>query len=105
MSDAICVFEGGGQRAEAEAELPTVKFIGWPGNEVFGVVTIPGTGRLFATTQGLLLLPNEPANQLPSFASTTDKVEPKQLLVPLPLLPGAGPPRCCKLIRSSTCGW
>lgn len=92
MSDAICVFEGGGQRAAAEAELPTVKFIGRPGNEVFGVASLPGTGRLFATAQGLLLLPNEPADHLASFAPATDKVEPKQLLVPLLLPTGAGNP-------------
>ena len=92
MSDAVCVFEGGGQRAAAEAELPSVKFIGRPGNEVFGVAAVPGAGRLFATAQGLLLLPNEPAG-LPSFApASTDKVEPKKLLVPLPNLPGVGNP-------------
>ncbi len=87
MSDAICVFEGS-QHATAEAELPTVKFIGLPGNEVFGVVSVAGDGRLFATAQGLLLLPNESATPLPGFAPATDKVAPKQLLVPLPALPG-----------------
>ena len=92
MSNAICVFEGGGQRAEAEAELPTVKFLGRPGNEVFSVAYLPGAGRLFATALGLLLLPNEPANHLTSFAPATDKIEPKRLLRPLPLLPGAGNP-------------
>ena len=91
MSDAICVFEGGGQRGAAEEELPTVKFIGRPGNEVFSVASLPGEGRLFATAQGLLLLPNEPA-RLASFAPSTDKVEPKRLLVPLPQLPNAGNP-------------
>ncbi|GAB3574850.1 hypothetical protein [Hymenobacter daeguensis] len=93
MSDAICVFENGGQRGAAEEELPTVKFIGRPGNEVTGVAALPGAGRLFATTQGLLLLPNEPAGHLNSFApATDDKVEPKRLLVSLPPLPGAGNP-------------
>ena len=87
MSDAICVFEGGGQRAAAEEELPTVKFIGRPGNEVTGVAALPGTGRVFATTQGLLLLPNEPAG-FASFAPATDKVEPKRLL--MPVAPPAG---------------
>jgi ligand-binding sensor domain-containing protein len=92
MSDAICVFEHGGQRGAAEEELPTVKFIGRPGNEVTGVAALPGTGRLFATTQGLLLLPNESAG-FASFAPTTDdKVVPKQLLMPLTLPPGTGNP-------------
>ena len=91
MSDAICVFEGG-QRGGAEAELPTVKFLGRPGNEVFSVAYVAGAGRLFATAMGLLLLPNEPATRLASFAPATDKVEPKRLLVPLPQLPGTGNP-------------
>ena len=91
MSDAICVFEATGRHAEAEAELPTVKFLGRPGNELFGVASLPGTGRLFATADGLLLLPNEPVN-LASFAPATDKVEPKRLLIPLPQLPGTGNP-------------
>jgi ligand-binding sensor domain-containing protein len=91
MSDAICVFEGG-QRGGAEAELPTVKFLGRPGNEVFSVAYVAGAGCLFATAMGLLLLPNEPATHLASFAPATDKVEPKRLLVPLPQLPGTGNP-------------
>ncbi|MBF9142938.1 ligand-binding sensor domain-containing protein [Hymenobacter properus] len=91
MSDAICVFENNGQRGAAEEELPSVKFIGRPGNEVMGVASVPGAGRLFATAQGLLLLPNEPAG-FASFAPSTDKVEPKRLLVPLPLLPETGNP-------------
>lgn len=92
MSDAICVFEGAGRRAVAEAELPTVKFLGRPGNEVFGVAYVAGVGRLFATAQGLLLLPNEPAGALASLApASTDRVEPKRALVPL-AVPGAGNP-------------
>lgn len=92
MSDAICVFESGGQRGAAGEELPTVKFIGRPGNEVTGVAAISGVGRLFATAQGLLLLPNALAG-LPGFApAATDKVEPKRLLVPLPNPPGTGNP-------------
>ena len=92
MSDAICVFENGGQRGAAEEELPTVKFLGRPGNEVFSVASLPGEGRLFATAMGLLLLPNVPTTHLDSFAPSTDKVEPKRLLVPLPQLPGASNP-------------
>ena len=92
MSDAICVFEGGGRRGTAEEELPTVKFIGRPGNEVTGVAAVAGEGRLFATAQGLLLLPNEPADKLAGFAPATDKVEPKRLLRPLALPPSTGNP-------------
>ena len=91
MSDAICVFENGGQRGAAEEELPTVKFIGRPGNEVTGVATVAGEGRLFATAQGLLLLPNEPTG-FASFAPATDKVEPKRLLRPVALPAGTGNP-------------
>lgn len=91
MSDAICVFENGGQRGAAEEELPSVKFIGRPGNEVTGVASMAGAGRLFATAQGLLLLPNEPAG-FASFAPATDKVEPKRLLLPVALPAGAGNP-------------
>ena len=91
MSDAICVFENGGRRGAAEAELPTVKFIGRPGNELFGVASLPGAGRLFATTDGLLLLPNEPSG-FASFTPATDKIEPKRMLRPLPMLPGTGKP-------------
>ena len=92
MSDAICVFEKSGQRGAAEAELPTVKFIGRPGNEVFGVAHMPGAGRLFATAQGLLLLPDAAASPLPGFVAATDKIEPQRLLQPLPTLPGTGNP-------------
>ena len=81
MSDAISVFEGPGRRA-AQEELPTVKFLGQPGNAVSGVVYLRGEGQLFATAQGLLLLPAEPAV---SFAPTagTDEVVPKRLLRPV----------------------
>ena len=81
MSGGICVFEGLGKRAAAEAELPTVRYLGQPGNEVFGVAYLRGEGRLFATEMGLLLLPTEPAA---SFAPATDQVETKQLLRPVP---------------------
>ncbi|MBF9223481.1 ligand-binding sensor domain-containing protein [Hymenobacter ruricola] len=92
MSDAICVFESGAQRSAAEGELPTVKFLGRPGNEVYGVAYVPGTGRVFATAMGLLLLPNEPTEHVTSFAPSTDKIEQKRLLLPLAPLPGAGNP-------------
>ncbi len=82
MSGGICVFEGLGKRAAAEAELPTVRYLGQPGNEVFAVAYLRGEGRLFATAIGLLLLPPEPAA---TFApAATDQVETKQLLRPVP---------------------
>jgi ligand-binding sensor domain-containing protein len=81
MSGGICVFEGLGKRAAAEAELPTVRYLGQPGNEVFAVAYLRGEGRLFATAMGLLLLPTEPAT---SFAPATDRVETKQLLRSVP---------------------
>ncbi|MDJ0365148.1 hypothetical protein QMK33_08285 [Hymenobacter sp. H14-R3] len=89
MSGGICVFEGLGQRAAAEAELPTVRYLGQPGNEVFGVAYLRGEGRLFATAMGLLLLPTEPAA---SFAPATDQVETKQLLRPVPNPAGSTTP-------------
>lgn len=82
MSDAVSVFEGPG-RHEQEGELPTVKFLGQPGNEVFSVVALRGEGRLFATAQGLLLLPAEPAASFAP-ATGTDQILPKQLLRPVP---------------------
>ncbi|MFD1467454.1 hypothetical protein ACFQ48_04390 [Hymenobacter caeli] len=91
MSDAICVFEAGGTRGEAE--LPTVRFLGRPGNELYGVASVRGEGRLFATGMGLLLLPNEPADRLTSFdAPATDKVAPARLLRPVPAPAGAANP-------------
>lgn len=91
MSDAICVFEANGARGDAE--LPTVKFLGRPGNELYGVASVPGEGRLFATAMGLLLLPDEPADHLPSFeAAASDVVAQKQLLRPVALGPGTANP-------------
>ena len=90
MSDAICVFDGRARHAAAEAELPTVKFIGRSGNEVYGVASIGGVGRVFATAMGLLLLPDAPLEQ--AFAPSTDRIEPKRVLVPLPLPAGAANP-------------
>ncbi len=81
MSDAISVFEAPGRHEQEE--LPTVKFLGQPGNEVFSVVSLRGEGRLFATAQGLLLLPTEPAASFAP-AAGTDQVVPKQQLRPVP---------------------
>lgn len=87
MSDAISVLTP--TAPAAAAEVPTVKFLGRPGNEVFGVASVPGAGRVFATAMGLLLLPAAPAGAPAAPAPATDKVEPQRLLVPLPALPGA----------------
>jgi len=95
MSDGICVFEGPGRRAAAEAELPTVRFLGHPVNEVYGVAYLRGEGRLFATEMGLLLLPPEPAAN--PAAAVSDQVETKQLLRPVPSPAGPTPPTLVQL--------
>ena len=86
MSDAISMFEPT-PLAAGEAEVPTVKFLGRPGNEVYSVASVPGVGRVFATAMGLLLLPTAPAGALTG--PTTDEIAPQRLLVLLPALPGA----------------
>lgn len=83
MSQGISVFSDP-KKAPAEEHLPTVTFIGRPGNEVYSVAYLPGAGSLFATGMGLLLLPNEPNGPLEGLEQTTDKVERKQVLLPLP---------------------
>ncbi|QKG57404.1 hypothetical protein GKZ68_12700 [Hymenobacter sp. BRD128] len=81
MSDAISVFERVGH-SESQGELPTVKFLGQPGNDVLGVVYLRGEGHLFATSQGLLLLPAAPAISFAP-ATGTDQIVAKQLLQPV----------------------
>jgi hypothetical protein len=84
MSDAITVFEHTAAHAPASGgHLPTVKYLGRPGNEVYSVAYLPGRGHVFATGMGLLLLPAQPAGELAHFDSATDKVETPQVLVPL----------------------
>ena len=49
---------------------------------------------------GLLLLPDEPANRPNGFAAgSTDRVEPKRLLVPLPAPPGTAATTAPHLIQ------
>ena len=93
MSEGLCVFEGLDRHVAAEDELPSVRFLGRPGNEVYGAAYVRGAGRLFATAMGLLLLPTGPAKRFDDFAPAADKVEAKPLLVPLPgpSLSGAAP--------------
>ena len=88
MSEGICVFEGAGRRAAAEGELPTARFLGRPGNPVYGVGFLRGTGRLFATGMGLLLLATDPTKRFAEFAPSTDLVVEKPLLRLLPAPPG-----------------
>lgn len=84
MSDAITVFENPGAKPQASAgHLPTVKYLGRPGNEIYSVAYLPGRGHVFATAMGLLLLPTQPPGELAHFDSATDKVETPQVLVPL----------------------
>ncbi len=90
MSEGVTVFATGpGPAAADAAELPTVKFIGQPGNAVTGLAYLRGQGYLFATAAGLLLLPAAPAAPLDRPAPTTDRVEPQRAL--LPLAAPAGP--------------
>jgi ligand-binding sensor domain-containing protein len=83
MSDAITVFENASQAGGGAGHLPTVKYLGRPGNEVYSVAYLPGRGHVFATAMGLLLLPSQPQGELAHFEATTDKVETPQALVPL----------------------
>ena len=89
MSAGVSVFAGGGAGAPPTG-LPTVKFIGRPGNAVRSVAYAAGTGYLFATDMGLLLLPDQGAGSFERFAPTSDKVEDKALLVVL-AAPAAAP--------------
>jgi hypothetical protein len=94
MSDAITVFEHTAAHAPASGgHLPTVKYLGQSGNEVYSVAYLPGRGHVFATGMGMLLLPAQPAGELAHFDSATDKVETPQVLVPLTAAGGgvAGP--------------
>ena len=96
MSEGISVFEPAARPgAGGEAHLPTVRFLGRPGNEVYSVADVPGQGHLFATAMGLLLLPAPAGGELPHFEPdpATDKVETPRVLVPLTLpgTPAAGP--------------
>ena len=86
MSNAICALPA----QAGAAELPSTTFLGRPGNELYAVAYLPGTGRLFATGMGLLLLPTPAPGEFASFEPTTDKVAPKNLLAVLPL-PGPAP--------------
>jgi ligand-binding sensor domain-containing protein len=83
MSQGISVFEHLNQGEAGESHLPTVTYLGRPGNEVYSVAYLPGQGHVFATGMGLLLLPTQPKGELAHFEATTDKVETPQVLVPM----------------------
>jgi len=95
MSDAVCALPAGPQ----PAELPTATYLGRPGNELLAAAYLPGAGRLFATSQGLLLLPTASAYEFRSFepAPATDVVAPKALLRSVALGALASPPRLVQL--------
>jgi len=85
MSDAITVFENTTHPQTSPGHLPTVKYLGRPGNEIYSVAYLPGQGHVFATAMGLLLLPAQPVGELAHFENITDRVETPQVLVPLTL--------------------
>ena len=92
MADALSVFAPAG----APAEVPTVRYLGRPGNALYGVAHVPGRGHVFATALGLLLLPTQPTGALLSPESGTDQVETPQLLVPF-ALPATAAPRLLRV--------
>jgi ligand-binding sensor domain-containing protein len=93
MSEGISVFENVNRPGAGEAHLPTVKYLGQPGNEVYSVAALPGQGHVFATAMGLLLLPTQPSGELAHFEATTDRVETPHVLRPVavPGVPASSP--------------
>ncbi|PJJ59701.1 hypothetical protein [Hymenobacter chitinivorans] len=94
MSSGISVFARPGAAEAGEEHLPTVRFIGRPGNDIYSVTYVPGQGHVFATAMGLLLLPAQPSGELAGLepATTTDKIETPQLLHALTLAGAATAP-------------
>lgn len=90
MSAGISVFEPAAQSGAGEEHVPTITYLGRPGNAVYSVAAVPAQGHLFATAMGLLLLPTQPRGELAHVEANTDRVETPQLLVPLV---GLGLPR------------
>ncbi|NML67665.1 hypothetical protein HHL22_20890 [Hymenobacter sp. RP-2-7] len=95
MSDAVCALPAGPR----PLELPTATYLGRPGSELLAAAYLPGAGRLFATSLGLLLLPAASAGEFGSFepAPATDVVAAKPLLRPLGLPGLAAPPSIAQL--------
>lgn len=92
MSEGISVFSQAAPGV-GEAPVPTLKYLGRPGNAVYSVAVVPGQGQVFATAMGLLLLPPQPRGELVPVDASADRVETPQMLVPLPALglPAPGP--------------
>jgi len=90
MSEGISVFENASQAGADAEHVPTIKYLGRPGNEVYSVASIAGQGHVFATAMGLLLLPPQPKGELAHVEASSDRVETPQMLVPLTGLPAAG---------------
>jgi len=99
MSAGISVFANPAQQAADTEHLPTVKFIGKPGNEVYSVAYLRELGHVFATEMGVLLLPSEPTGHFESFEPATDRIAPRQVLVPVPALASAGKPYLVQVDR------
>jgi|GEM_PF-1147569 len=87
-TDGIGVLNRGPRAAGDHGHPPSVKFIGKPGNQVHGVQYLAGKGFLFATGEGLLLLPTDESH-FEGHHAASDRVESPQLLVPV-APPGAG---------------
>jgi hypothetical protein len=83
-TDGIGVLNRGPRAAGDHGHLPSVKFIGKPGNQVYGVQYLAGKGFLFATAEGLLLLPAGESH-FEGHHAASDRVESPQLLVPVAL--------------------
>jgi len=83
MSEGISVFE---TTADTE-HVPTIKYLGRPGNEIYSVASLAGQGHVFATAMGLLLLPPQPKGELAHVKASSDRVETPHMLVPLMGLP------------------
>jgi hypothetical protein len=81
-TDGISVLNRGYGDGGDHGHRPTVKFIGEPGNQVYGVRYVAGTGFLFATAGGMLLLPGG-AGHFEGHHAVSDRVESPQLLVPV----------------------
>ncbi|MFD1872844.1 hypothetical protein [Hymenobacter bucti] len=93
MAGAISVFEPAAQAGSGESHVPTITYLGRPGNEVYSVAVVPAQGHVFATAMGLLLLPPQPHGELAHVEASADQVQTPQLLVPLTQLglPTPGP--------------
>ncbi|MVN78835.1 hypothetical protein GO988_21095 [Hymenobacter sp. HMF4947] len=105
MSEAISVFESAAQSGASEAHVPTIKYLGRPGNEVYSVAVIAGQGHIFATAMGLLLFPPQPRGELAHVEPSSDRIETPQMLIPLTGLELAAPGACLIQVDSRQQVW